>query len=308
MVVAEPLTNISATAGLYSQIAGVLAGFAFTALLLYLNRTPDTPEQVKEVDPSQADEATRVHRQVTVVLFNTLGALIICAVQYGVLAGGPPDSGNSLSGTMLNGPAFSLAILGMFYATALAAAPFGHLAPMLASARILVGAIGPVIAMLLIASAALDIHISGCVARAAASQGTTTVCRTDTEIALDRPYGFALALTALMLLIGVLALTVFRQPTRPAPLWIPKAMAHLIIGAAAITTFGTVFLGTRPVSYLLPSPALFAVLTSAFAILTSFAVMAARSCHHIQDAQPGGAHRDGATPPAVLRPIPSTPA
>jgi hypothetical protein len=307
MVVADSLTNISATAGLYSQIAGVLAGFAFTALLGYLNRTPDTPEHAEEVDPPQAGGASRVHRQVTVVLFNTLGALIICAVQYGVLAGGPPDSGNSFSGTMLNGPALSLAILGMFYATALAAAPFGHLAPMLASARILVGAIGPVIAMLLIASAALDIHINGCVARAQ-RQGVTPVCPTDTEVTLDRPYGFALALTALMLVIGALALTVLRKPSRPAPLWIPKAMAHLIIAAAAITTLGTVFLATKPVGYLLPDPALFALLISAFAILTSFAVMAARSCHHFPDTRPRGAQQGVAPPPPVQRPIPRTPA
>ncbi|SCG60152.1 hypothetical protein [Micromonospora zamorensis] len=288
MILASSVIDIGATAASYSQVAGVLAGFAFSALLLYLNRTPGASEHVQSVNKRRPDEGSQVHQQVTVVLFNTLGSLIICAVSYGILASHPPDSEIAFSAIFLHGPAFCLAILGMFYATALAAAPFGHLLPMLASARILVGVIGPVVAMTLIAAAALDIDIRGCIGQAAVGQGVSDVCRVNKEVALTRPYGFGLLLSALTVLIGVLALVVFRKPRTPPPLWIPKVMARLIIGSAVTMIAGTVFVGTKPVTYLLPDPALFGVLALSFAILTSFAVLAARSCHYFPDVRSSG--------------------
>ena len=294
MVIAGPLANISATAGLYSQLAGVLAGFAFTALLLYLSRTlgPEhrhaetarlqgaaipSDDAVVGASSARESEGSRVDRQVTVVLLHTLGALILSALLYGVLAGFPPDSLNAFSGMLLNGPSFSLAILGMFYATALVASQFAHLAQMVSSARILLGAIGPVGAMVLIAPAALDIHLRGCLT---AAGGDAARCPAAAQFAITRPYGYGIGLTALMLVITTAALTLQRNPTRPPAGWVPRAMALGIIGTAAGTVGGNAFLATKPVSYRLPDTALFAILSATFVLLTGFGLLAARSCHH----------------------------
>src|SRR5690242_12239393 len=99
MIVAEPLNSLTTTAQMYSQIAGVLAGFAFTALLGYIRR-----DQVGS-------------GSVTIVLFCTTATLIECAILYSILAGGQAASGNSYSGLVIIGPSFALAIASMFYST-----------------------------------------------------------------------------------------------------------------------------------------------------------------------------------------------
>ncbi|MCY1141543.1 hypothetical protein OWR29_26395 [Actinoplanes sp. Pm04-4] len=71
--------DLGNTAGLYSQIAGVLAALAFSALLGYLRR------------PLAKDASISTHRDTTAVLFTTLGALVIWAITYGQVAGGPAD-------------------------------------------------------------------------------------------------------------------------------------------------------------------------------------------------------------------------
>jgi hypothetical protein len=127
MAMAESGIDLGNTAGLYSQIAGVLAALAFSALLNYLRR------------PSPEEESTSTYRDTTVVLFTTIGALTLCAITYGQVAGGPVDQGAAYSGFFLIGPAFCLAILGMFYAILLAARPYQHLESMMSIARVMVG-------------------------------------------------------------------------------------------------------------------------------------------------------------------------
>ncbi|WP_422733906.1 hypothetical protein ACN26Y_28705 [Micromonospora sp. WMMD558] len=270
-----PFINISATASLYSQIAGVLSGFAFTTLLSYLNRHTEEPIEPTPEQGAAHQLLSEVRRQVTIVLFNTLGALVVCAVLYGMLAGGPPDTGNSLSGIMVNGPAFGLAILGMFFATALAATPFKHLEPMLASARVLLAIVGPAIAMLLVAAASMDLFIKQC--RDVAPAGP---CAATSQLTLTRPYGLGVWLTVLLALIGVVALIAFRTPQSPAPAWTARAMAWLIIGVPAITVVGAIAVATMPADYLLPDPLKIVIELATFAILALFAVLAARTCHH----------------------------
>jgi hypothetical protein len=261
---------------------------------------------VTDASQRQHSGGSRVDRQVTVVLLHTLGALILSALLYGVLAGYPPDSANAFSGMLLNGPSFSLGILGMFYATALVASKFAHLAPMVSSARILLGVVGPVGAMVLITPAVLDIHLSGCLT---AADGVAARCPAAAQFATGRPFGYGIGLTMLMLVITTAALMWQRNPARPPAGWVPQAVAFGIIGAAAGTVGGNAFLATRPVSYRLPDVALFAILTATFAVLTGFGLLAARSCHYFppHPASPATTHIDAAVaPPPAKAPLPTT--
>ncbi|MEU8128933.1 hypothetical protein AB0B68_17090 [Micromonospora sp. NPDC049049] len=275
MLDTQPFINIGATAGLYSQIAGVLAGFAFTTLLSYLGRQPEDAGIPAQRLPRSKQSQLDVRQQVTVVLFNTLGGLVVCAVLYGMLAGGSPDSGNSLSGMMVNGPAFCLAILGIFFCTALVATPFTHLEPMLASARVLLGVVGPTIAMLLVAGSSMDLSLKECLGTSPAED-----CRASSQVAFSRPYGLGIGLTLLLAFLALTALIVFWRPTVPPPSWTARAMAHLIIGVPAITVVGAIAVATMPADFLLPDALQIFIEVAAFVILALFAALAARTCHH----------------------------
>jgi hypothetical protein len=270
MTLADPLVNIGSTAGLYSQVAGVLAGFAFTALLIYLNRPADGA-----LDGVHGSGGT-AHRDVTVMLFNTLGALIICAILYGVLAGGSPDAANSFSATFINGPAFGFAILGMFFATALAARPFEHLTSMLTAARITVALIGPSIVMALIGTAALDIQITACIAR---DPSTAAECPLVESARLVSPFSLGLLLTLLLILAAVTFLVWFRRSVVNTGMT-PVVLATLILSSAVVAVVGNVFLSTKPPEYLLPVSVVFAVLFVTFAVLILFSFLTARTCHY----------------------------
>src|SRR5262245_25130587 len=75
-----PVVNVTATAGLYSQVAGVLAGLTFTGLLVYLSRRQAADDRQREDVMASS-------------LFVAFVALTICAVVYAVFAGGLPNSG-----------------------------------------------------------------------------------------------------------------------------------------------------------------------------------------------------------------------
>jgi len=278
MDVADSFVNIGNTAGLYSQIAGVLAGFAFTGLLLYLNGARGEGVSIQETDSGGLYDS---RQDVAVVLFNTLGALIICAILYGELAGGDPASGIAFSSILLNGLAFSLAILGMFYATALAATPFAHLTAMVAAARFLVGMIGPTICMALIASAALDLDVARCTASTKSPARAEEICRGTERVTLNSAYGLALLFTILTASIGLFLLFWFRRPAAQSRHWVPLVIAWIILGAAIITVGVNVYLTTQPKDYLLSDATLRVMLIVTFLTLCCFSGMTAQSCHHV---------------------------
>ena len=101
-----PALDVTATAGLYCQIAGVLAGFAFTGLHQYLTR--------RKADTT--DGGAKREGPVALSLFAALTALTICSLLYAILAGGRPNSGPALTGLLIYGPIFGVAILSMFHA------------------------------------------------------------------------------------------------------------------------------------------------------------------------------------------------
>jgi hypothetical protein len=216
-------SHVTTAAGIYSQVAGMLAGLAFTALVAFLGRH------------AQADDDSAA-----VTLMLTFVSLVVVAVLYAVLAGGPDESGPAYLGVMIYGGSFALAILSMFHSIGLLAARTAGLVWTLRAARVWTSAVGPAVAMLLVSSAALDIYYFNCGVPSGDLDGGLTYvgCEPATsQLAPTKPFGLGLALA-----IGVLALSsiVLLRRTRyshgrgwlAAPAMVATAFAIMASGAA----------------------------------------------------------------------------
>ncbi len=143
--------NIAITAGFYSQAAGVLAGFAFTAVLLVLTNG--------EILGSQA---RRAHAATSFIC--SFFALLLSTVQYAVLAGAAdtlsktnPNLGRAASEEVIAGASFGLSVLLLLYGTLqLLDGRSGYETPAGVS-RAIVSFVGPSVVLLFHLAAVQDI-------------------------------------------------------------------------------------------------------------------------------------------------------
>ncbi len=125
--------DVATAAGLYSQIAGFLAGFAVAVILLY-------------VEQRRRHGAENHHVNIASALFSALTALTICAVMYASLAGNSAASpGRGLFGLAFCGLPFGLAVLTLFYGLTLLTLGPRELVGAALIGRIAVLWIGPVL-------------------------------------------------------------------------------------------------------------------------------------------------------------------
>ena len=107
------LFDYSKSAGYFSQLAGVLAGFTFLAITLLLNR------QHRRGTEADAAEEHRQDDQIVTALGCALLGLVTAAALYALLAGEQPwslVSGRVLSRSMLAGVAFVFSLYTAFFA------------------------------------------------------------------------------------------------------------------------------------------------------------------------------------------------
>jgi hypothetical protein len=99
--------NIGMISGFYAQLTGVLAGFAFTALVVLM-----TPTQVDE----RSSRGSRRDQSVLLVLLAAFIALIITTLTYSVLAGLDISTAKGLEATLelTDGVPFGLAVMMLF--------------------------------------------------------------------------------------------------------------------------------------------------------------------------------------------------
>lgn len=287
MILADPIGNVDQTSSLYSQIAGVLAGFAFTALLTYLARSaPDMDGDAVVQDKERGTIAS--------VLFSTLAALIICSALYSVLAGGVAGSGNSESGLLLFNPAFSLAVFSMFYATGLAALPYDHMKAMLGLVRLLVCVAGPALSMSLIAGGAYDICVSG-----------AGRCLNAPALSLVHPFGFGLALA--VLITGASWAILHRYGSVPIDAEKRRSMAAgvtwIVLTTAFTASVFAVVLDVKPVTFVVSHWGIYAVEAITAALMQTFAVLGAHSLRPRKEKEKATENQPDA---AVPSPSPAT--
>lgn len=274
-MLAEPIGNIGQTASVYSQVAGTLAGLTFTALLLYfrgsaqdsVEANPATPEAADENARSQAKFAAATRGSVAVVLFGTLVALTVCAVLYGILAGGLPNSGNSKSGLLLYGTPFSLAVLSIFYATGLASSEYTHLEAMRRITLLVVGVTGPALAMLLIAAAALDV----CGSEAERCRGVNPWTPT-------HPFGFGVVLSALLAALLATAFILRKSAAIGMAGGVaPEIIASLVLGSSIVAGFLAVILDLAPADFSVAHWGLYLSEFTTMLLLAAFGLLAIAS-------------------------------
>lgn len=109
------VVNLGPPAQMYGSLAAVLAGFAFTALILYLERQDPGPRE-QEPDSSSTKYGHINPSSIVKTLFYAMCALTVCAFLYSRLAGESVTSGRVLLGLSLYGMVLGGAVLSLFYA------------------------------------------------------------------------------------------------------------------------------------------------------------------------------------------------
>jgi hypothetical protein len=129
--------DVGSMASLYSQIAGVLAGFGFAAFTLFLT-IDKLPSNAGAIAASQ---------------FSAFAGLILVAILYALLAGEPSPQRKAM-GVLLYGLPFGLAVITMFETLTLLALSRAGLSSSVTIGRTLVLVVGPafLLARLMIAS------------------------------------------------------------------------------------------------------------------------------------------------------------
>ncbi len=144
--------DIASSAGWYSAIAGLLAGFALLAILLPLDHEANASD-----DPHVAD---------SVVIFTcAFFTLLILGFTYGVLAGRTADGpavGVAAHEQLLNGAVFGLATLLMLFGLRAVLSSYGTNAIVFESAGTVIllatAVLGPIVSLALQFSNALDLE------------------------------------------------------------------------------------------------------------------------------------------------------
>lgn len=207
--------DVASSAGWYSAVAGLLAGFAFVAVLLPLDHDSDA-------------EGERETGHAVVVFISAFFSLLILSITYAILAGrtgGGTADGIAAHEQMVNGAAFGLSVLLLMFGLRAVLGAYGRNRHVFDSARNLVlvvtSLLGPAIVLALQFSNALDVerYRLGAVADAGEQCGTGGM-----------PSGvwLNLAITAVAL-IAVIGLALAR---RRLPRWeaAPELIAKAVLG------------------------------------------------------------------------------
>ena len=122
-----PAFNVAVTAGFYAQMTGLLAGFAFAAIVVLLTPTQNLDREIIEdrsgqgSDDSQAD-ITRMELKanesgVMLALLAAFFALLTATLTYSVLAGEtlPLSQGRAATEELVDGLPFGLAVIMLFH-------------------------------------------------------------------------------------------------------------------------------------------------------------------------------------------------
>jgi hypothetical protein len=104
--------DVAATAGFYSQLAGVLAGFAFTALVFLITTRLSNSKGASEVSGDAFADAYRV-------LAAAFLGLLLTSLNYAVFAGDKIAAGRTASEESILGTGFAVSALLLIYAIVL---------------------------------------------------------------------------------------------------------------------------------------------------------------------------------------------
>jgi hypothetical protein len=205
--------NIPEASSLYAQIAGVLAGFAFAAMVLLLTPAQNYERKIARRDPlpgsagSNSDQVNavtlRTDKGILLSLLASILALVVTAVTYSVLAGEPfPQAqGPAATEELIDGVPFSLAIMLLFHGLTLLIDNANISTTAVRLSRVMTVIIVPTIAMFALVNSTSDTE-----SVRLAEHASTIQC---TGAATVPPLG--LALTILLIAILSIFITIGRR-------------------------------------------------------------------------------------------------
>lgn len=246
------IENIADTSSAYVQMTGLLAGFAFTALVMLL-----TPTQVEHRQPRDQPQAG----QLFMALFAAFVAFLFSSLAYSVLAGeSVADApGRASTEELVDGLPFGLAFVMLFHGLALLLKAGNAYLTAVRTVHVVAVLVLPVMAMLYLSSAVPDLE-------SARAKGGCTDPAT---------YNLSLLLTLLTLAVLVATL-VARRKWRPFREWTMRNQSAAPIIVLVICVLATGWAGdlaTRGPGFLISQTWLVVYLEVTWLLLTGVGVI-----------------------------------
>lgn len=112
--------DIHTTAGVYSTVAGVMAGFAFAALFYFITSQASPQSNAEAESGTDADVYATDRRDLAAqALGAAFGTLLLSSITYAVLAGEPKSAGRAATIEVVAGIGFAVGAIQLFYAIVL---------------------------------------------------------------------------------------------------------------------------------------------------------------------------------------------
>jgi hypothetical protein len=241
-------TNVVAISGFYSQMTGVLAGFAFTAMVVLL-----TPTQVDERRVSGRNES----KEVLAALFAAFIALVVATLNYAVLAGESMADAPARAYTaeLVDGILFGLAAIMLFQGISLLlyAGRMDRLLIMMG--RVVTVVVGPTLTYYYLVNGASDTETF----RATRAAG---VC------VQKGPPGLGLALAVILAVVLLASMVRRLQPARVRA-WAKRTYTVVPVAVLAMTFVVAVIggtIGVRDPNFLISPTSLAVYLSGLFVV------------------------------------------
>jgi hypothetical protein len=249
-----PIANIAATSTGYAQMAGLLSGFAFTALVMLL-----TPIQVQHRSARQQPQAG----QMFMALFTAFVALLFTTLAYCVLAGEDVTkaAGRASTEELVDGLPFGLAFIMLFHGLALLLNAGNAHGTAVRAAHIVTVLVSPVMVMFYLANAVPDTEAT----RAVVDHGCPR----------SAIYDFSLLLTGLCLatLGATLAARHWWHRFRDWTMRARGLAATLVLAVCAVSTLWAGDLASRGPNFLISSAWLTVYLEVTWFLVTGVGVL-----------------------------------
>jgi hypothetical protein len=242
--------NIAATSGFYAQMTGVLAGFAFTAIVVLL-----TPTQATE----RAATSRAKDNGVLSTLFAAFIALIIATLIYSVLAGETSEVARGRAATveLVDGVPFGLAVIMLFQGITLLMRDGNVDLLAIRTARVVTVAVAPTLTLYYIGEGVSDTESARVVA------GDANSCPSTTFPVLGPVLSVALFVVLATALIPTMQPAVLRAWAGRLQGAVPITV--LVVSVAAAIAGGN--LSTAAPGFLMPRPAVNVFLAGTFILL-----------------------------------------
>jgi hypothetical protein len=211
-----PVFNVPGTSGFYAQMTGLLAGFAFAAMVILLTPTQNVEREIAEGGTSHDSrrsgkaDAARVEIRINdngvfLALLAAFFALIIATLTYSVLAGEtfPQARGRAATEELIDGVPFGIAVMMLFHGMTLLLDNGNVSKTAVWLSRIVAVGVAPVLTMFYLTNGATDMESARL-----AEQAPKAICS-----GASPPPMLGIVLTGMLVVVLTVAMTVGRRIT-----------------------------------------------------------------------------------------------